>query len=318
MSMSLKNDCLVLMYHRVRPSLAGGSYFPNKGSTVALSAFEEQINYLERHFLILSPDKFMTILNAKASFPDKSVLLTFDDGQIDFYEYTYQVLKRRGLPAVVFLPTGFISTHDIFWWDKLEWCLFNTKMKSVEIFGKWISLKDMTDAMPVFDKIIKASFAGKEKEALDVIAAALAVSFKGLGRSSINWDEAKEMAGNGISFGGHTQNHIKLSETPDDLARKEIFNSKEIIETMIGGKARSFAYPYGTPSDFLPIHEQMVKEAGYEAAFSTINGPVDNTNNRYSLKRIRVSGYDSMLTFCLKLALKSDSLPVKVIRGLLR
>jgi len=306
------------MYHRVRPALLDGTTYPNAAGTILLDNFKWQIDFLKKHYVLLSQDEFLSCINNGFAFPRNAMLLTFDDGQADLYKFIYPALRAAKVAAIAFLPTKYIGTDDVYWWDYLEWCLLNTKLNSIKIFNHSISLTNKPVAMRAFEKIIKKNFAGREGEVVDMIATALGVSINGLNRSSINWDEVSEMANNGISFGGHTQNHVKLSETEDGLAKQEISASKAAIEQQIGSQVKLFAYPYGGPSDFLPIHEQLVMEAGYQAAFSTIDGPVNQANRLYSLKRIGVSGYDNKLTFRLKLTMKSDSLLVKVLRRLFK
>jgi peptidoglycan/xylan/chitin deacetylase (PgdA/CDA1 family) len=42
--------------------------------------------------------------------PDKTVIITFDDGLRDFYTHAFPVLQEHSFSATVFLPTGFIGT----------------------------------------------------------------------------------------------------------------------------------------------------------------------------------------------------------------
>lgn len=44
--------------------------------------------------------------------PDKCVVLTFDDGYMDFYSEAYPVLEKFGFTATVFLPTSYIGNGN--------------------------------------------------------------------------------------------------------------------------------------------------------------------------------------------------------------
>ena len=44
----------------------------------------------------------------------KSIALTFDDGFEDFYIYAFQVLQELSIPAIIFIPAGFIG-HPASW-----------------------------------------------------------------------------------------------------------------------------------------------------------------------------------------------------------
>lgn len=53
--------------------------------------------------------------------PPKPVLLTFDDGYIDFYYNAYPILKKYNFHAVSFIPTGLISNKNYYMtWDQVK------------------------------------------------------------------------------------------------------------------------------------------------------------------------------------------------------
>ncbi|MBN1597544.1 MAG: polysaccharide deacetylase family protein [Bacteroidales bacterium] len=116
----------------------------------------------------------------------------------------------------------------------------------------------------------------------------------------------------GISFGSHTLNHPVLSTISIDHAKKEIANSKILIEEITGNAVKYFAYPKGKRKDFTRENQQIVKETGYSAAFTTINGNVRKGNmmriNRIGIRecpffvfKVRVSGiYESELIMAIR------------------
>jgi peptidoglycan/xylan/chitin deacetylase (PgdA/CDA1 family) len=50
---------------------------------------------------------------------DTRVLLTFDDGCRDNYDLAFPILRSHGVQGVFFLPTAFIGTDAIAWWDEI-------------------------------------------------------------------------------------------------------------------------------------------------------------------------------------------------------
>ncbi|MDX1389136.1 MAG: polysaccharide deacetylase family protein, partial [Acidobacteriota bacterium] len=73
----------------------------------------------------------------------------------------------------------------------------------------------------------------------------------------LDWDEVREMAAQGISFGSHTATHPILSRLTRDEARAEIVESKRTIEEQLGIPVRSFAYPNGKRRDFNEETKQL-------------------------------------------------------------
>ena len=72
---------------------------------------------LDTHLQILEEDGFTPITVSQleaieldgAPAPPKPVVITFDDGLLDFYQNAYPVLRRRGVPATMFLISGRIG-----------------------------------------------------------------------------------------------------------------------------------------------------------------------------------------------------------------
>ena len=110
-------------------------------------------------------------------------------------------------------------------------------------------------------------------------------SFLGTQPNYITWDQAREMDANGISIQSHTVDHKSMTDLTDDQLRYELVESKKKAEQELGHPVEFMAYPTGTYN----LHiAQMVKEAGYKAAFTIKYGNVDKASNIYALERVPV------------------------------
>lgn len=94
-----------------------------------------------------------------------------------------------------------------------------------------------------------------------------------------------------IEIGAHTHNHPRLSDLDEQRQKDNILKSKEIIEQAIEGKIKAFAYPFGGPLDFNWISEKVVKETGFEFAYSNTGLLAKGTKKRYSIPRINIREY---------------------------
>jgi peptidoglycan/xylan/chitin deacetylase (PgdA/CDA1 family) len=102
----------------------------------------------------------------------------------------------------------------------------------------------------------------------------------------------REMIGNlvneGIEIGAHTVTHPILTSLDDESARREIFGSKQHLESLTGRPSRLFAYPNGKVGvDFDERHVQMAKDAGFLASFTTSIGAATSKHDRFQLPRSR-------------------------------
>jgi peptidoglycan/xylan/chitin deacetylase (PgdA/CDA1 family) len=94
--------------------------------------------------------------------------------------------------------------------------------------------------------------------------------------------EILEWVGAGYEIGAHTLTHRRLTDLSPAEARREIFDSKKILEDLIGRPVPDFCYPYGTWNEAV---RDLVREAGYETACTVDPGYNFPETNRFTLGR---------------------------------
>jgi len=94
-----------------------------------------------------------------------------------------------------------------------------------------------------------------------------------------------------------------LTEIDVARARLEIENSKKELENRVGIAVQAFAYPFGAHNDTV---RNLVRQAGYRCACSTMSGFTDYDADRFLLRRIDVFGDDSITAFRRKLLFGSN------------
>jgi peptidoglycan/xylan/chitin deacetylase (PgdA/CDA1 family) len=86
----------------------------------------------------------------------------------------------------------------------------------------------------------------------------------------MNADEVRGLAEAGVEIGAHTVTHPILSKLSPDAAWAEIADSKAALESILGCKVKTFAYPNGRPEkDFTAADVERVRKAGYIGAVTT-------------------------------------------------
>ncbi len=102
----LRPSVRILYYHSV-------SNLPVR-SSVAPELFAAQMEYLRQSgYRVLSLPEVIQGITTRTSFPEKSVVLTFDDGFLDNYEQAFPVLARLQFPAIIFLAASFIGSDRL-------------------------------------------------------------------------------------------------------------------------------------------------------------------------------------------------------------
>ncbi len=83
--------------------------------------FEAQMQYLSTNgFTPITLDTLYSIFNGQSGRPAKAVVLTFDDGYIDFYTTAFPILRRFNFHAVSFIPTALIGGGYYMNWDQIK------------------------------------------------------------------------------------------------------------------------------------------------------------------------------------------------------
>lgn len=109
----------ILTYHSIRPYYPGETTFV-KEFDVQPSIFEKQLDYLnEQGYVGISFRDLIDHLNTGKPLPKKPVILSFDDGWENQYEYATPILKRKGFTATFFIFTNAIGHKKYMTWDQV-------------------------------------------------------------------------------------------------------------------------------------------------------------------------------------------------------
>ena len=95
------NSVTVVMYHYIR-DLKKSRYPAIKGLDYKL--FKTQIEYFLKNYNIISMEDIIESLDTGCVLPEKAMLLTFDDGYKDHYEYVFPILDKYKLQGSFFVP----------------------------------------------------------------------------------------------------------------------------------------------------------------------------------------------------------------------
>ena len=94
----------------------------------------------------------------------------------------------------------------------------------------------------------------------------------------------------GHTIGCHTHSHPDLTRLTVDEVRHEVVGSKQILEHALGQPVSAFCYPYGAYNARIA---SVVREAGFDVAFTVDLGGVRPGDDPYRLTRVAVLGEPS-------------------------
>lgn len=288
-------SCIILAYHRF---VDDRSVYLSKGPVMhhQITEFDKEIAYIRKHYDIISIDEAVSAIKSRRGFARPAVVLTFDDGYLDNYTLAYPVLKKYNVPATIYLTTGLIGTSERTWPDRIELALMETSARQFahpDLFsGSPIPISTKAEKEKVcldIGQALKPMPYDRRVQILEEVLESLGLNGNGEGmpRMMLNWEEVKEMAANGITFGSHSHTHPILSKMPLEEAKEEILISKKILEEHLGAEVEHFAIPNGGKDDFSEELRDYCRGIGFESVATLIAG----TNTAYSgevydLKRV--------------------------------
>jgi peptidoglycan/xylan/chitin deacetylase (PgdA/CDA1 family) len=124
------------------------------------------------------------------------------------------------------------------------------------------------------------------------------------GKDCLTWSDVRDLHRAGVVFGSHTVTHPKLRGLCDADLERELRCSKEKIESELGVRAESFAYPYAFPDqdrEFTHRLRDLLKVTGYHDGVSTVLGTVQSLEERFFLRRVPANTWDDLDFFRAKL-----------------
>ena len=217
------NGVPILMYHyiRVNPDRRDKLGY---GLSVTPDLFRAHVEFLnERGYHAITMRDLTAMLDAKILPPEKSIVLTFDDGYRDAYTEAWPVLKQYGFSATLYVVTDFLEQ------------------------GPYLTRP-----------------------------------------------QVRELHDSGIEIASHSLSHLNLPTLSTQRITREIFDSRAILQEVIGAPVTNFCYPSGKYNEAI---ERVVRAAGYGSATTVEHGIIRGNENRMAMPRVRMYGGIGLSSF---------------------
>lgn len=128
----------VLNYHRVDSGIRHSLVVPPE-------EFKKQMQYLhDEGYHTITLDELYEYVTKGTQLPDKPVLITFDDGYIDNYQYAMPILKEYNMKATLFMITGSIGENRFVNLEQLK----EMQANGIDIQSHTVNHKDLRN-MPL-------------------------------------------------------------------------------------------------------------------------------------------------------------------------
>jgi peptidoglycan/xylan/chitin deacetylase (PgdA/CDA1 family) len=297
---------VILTYHRIVSDDMVRDECIQPGMFVLAPSFEAHIAYLRKRFDIVSLDELLDLWRTNRLKSDRSYcVITFDDGWRDNYQFAFPVLMKHRVPATIFLATDYIGTARWFWPDQIMLLLNKARQDTTGASDRQGFSRVLTEAIGVALSAAEGVFTHVESgdpidpddiieyfkevevdrihQIIDRLSRALHMELP-TERVLLNWDEVREMAGNGVTFGSHSCSHRIMTQIPVSEVKTELIDSRQALLQQGIKPVPVFCYPNGNSNREI---KTLVRECGYDAALgSGVGLEDDRPEDLFALKRI--------------------------------
>jgi peptidoglycan/xylan/chitin deacetylase (PgdA/CDA1 family) len=279
---AIPSSPFIICYHRVVENFKRSSQTAIPSMLICTKMFERHLDWLSKRFSIVSLDEIGRHLESDHRFPRPPAAITFDDGYGDVYHHGFPLLKRKGIPAAVFVVTDLVGTGKPQIFDRLYFVLRVLQARHLPLDE---TVGGVAREVGISTADMRVTSASCEDEAFQVMTlllnqlprATVETIMTALEqRMQLDQTEAEELAPltwgmietmhrSGITIGSHTKSHALLTSESLEAATRQLVESKTALESRLNDKIRHFAYPDGR---FNPDVVRAVNATGYRFAYS--------------------------------------------------
>jgi len=288
---------MIFLYHSIVPDSAPPELWrPHQALPFAI--FKSHIRSLANRFRMVHLSELLENYQRKKT-TGGLLALTFDDGLGNTFQQVSSFLCEQNVPVTFFVTTEHLEHGNLLWFSYLNALCYENTYKCVNVNGDLFPLQTIgqrKQARQMLGQFARKSgdpvqFSYKLSESYP-LPEEIKIRYEGMtykqletaGRSSL------------IEIGSHTLNHPFLSQKSKREQAREITESKHLLSELTGKTIRYFAYPGG---DYNHDTLQLVREAGYKAAYATIPLQIEPTSE-FEIGRVGI--YSPSL---LKLTIKT-------------
>lgn len=305
----------IVTYHGVFPD---GYELRNDsldGNLVHADSLRRQLRLLKERYHVISPADFLRWSEEIQPLPPRSILLTCDDALQNTLTGMVPILQEFGLECI-FFATGASAEErqSMLWYEELYLMLLETPpplrldIPEVQVDVGFVTAEQrhacwwsLVERFSCFDRAGRSIFLDRIRDQLRLPStwrehvvenSAGAARFLILNRAGL-----AQLAASGMTVGAHSMSHPILARASDDVAWREISESKQVLEQSLGQTIWAFGYPFGSGATVSVRDVRFAKRAGYQCAFMNVGGGIGAKSERFLLPRIHVTADMTLAEF---------------------
>lgn len=304
-----RHKICVLMVHGVMDPNVDSAWKPLRNQLSA-EEFDRTLCTLSQYYHFITVQQSVDMLAGRLPLIDNALLITFDDGYRNNIDYALPICEKYNIKPILFVATNHVNSGLPFWFDRLDYALQQNMGEVISLSYKnevytfdATSRNALTISYKKFRDLCKDKFSDdiELNNLFDYLCETLekrsASALKDICHEDdwsaiVTWDALKRLTSdNRIDVASHTQDHLRLDCLIKSKILSQIKQSKVCIEKELAVKCDYFCYPNG---NYNKLSKQLVKEVGYQAAFSTDVGLCQSRDDLMTLKRFNFPAHKTI------------------------
>ncbi len=272
-----KLNPLIVMYHYVRDDSAKNSFSTQR--------FRNQVKDLVARYKVATLTDFLA--GEGDHDPEKTCILTFDDGLLDAYLHAAPILEEYDVRGVFFVPTCIFTDQTIIPAQKRSLLLAKIGLDPF--------LQEYNSVMPAHYRIMEGKvmdqynspLASILKHLLDHMELEISTPFLDrlfakhfdeqaeFKRMYLTENQVRELKKRGHDIGGHGHAHRWLGNLYPSDQHQDLVRGVAVFKEKFGHHPRFMSYPFGSRNE---ITLRLLPTLGFEAAMLDPSSAVANPN----------------------------------------
>ncbi len=281
-----------IMYHYVREDVPELPHFNH----LHVEDFRKQLDFFETEFGFVRKEDFLAGLASGTS--PQGVVLTFDDGLADHYEYVFPELASRGLWGVFYVTCGVYRDIDLLDVHRTHILLgAHGGIRVLDALSKHVDESmlvnkhrkafqeetyrehDDAEATKEAKRILNYFSSPQERsKVLGTLVAELGMPEAARPESYyMTPEQLRQMHHGGMIIGSHAMTHSVMSTLSADTQSQEIHESFSILEHAIGGMdVKTYCHPYGRAHSYNADTIRLLNEARCHFSFDVNSRDIES------------------------------------------
>jgi len=299
----------IFMLHRVQ-NIPVKPFAPNHHLSASPDFLDRVILHLKTQgYDFISMDEVANRLHAPEKYRGARPFLsiTLDDGYRDNLTNAVPVFRRHEVPYMIYIAPGLTDAKAPLWWENIEHIIERQKKIRVELHDgprefdiSTVDKKTETYKFLVEHLLLETDQLA-QRETVARLCKAYGFDCAGhVSRELMGWSELKALKKDPLcSLGAHTINHFALARLEASEAEREMEESRDILKSRLGIKARHLAYPYGYKQVAGEREFDIASKLGFETATTTRHGVLYPEHKQHitALPRVSLNGHHQSMRY---------------------